>query len=125
MAPGTKAYENVSGRSLRRAVFYTVGLRTAYALAAFLLRGSLTADPSLIRGNDFTDHLMSPDHPLSYALLGVWARFDTLWYLHIAQVGYDRQAAIVFYPLYPALIHVLSWIVQPPLAAALAISTAA
>jgi hypothetical protein len=106
-------------------VWYTVALRVGYALFAFVLRGQLTTDPRLVRSNDFTDHLMSPGHPLSYALLGVWERFDTLWYLHIAQGGYDRQAAIVFYPLYPALIRMASWIVSPPLVAALAISTAA
>lgn len=125
MAPKTKPGEHVSSGSLRRAALFTVGLRLVYALAALLLRGSLTADPRLIRSNDFTDQLMSPGHPLSYALLGVWERFDTLWYLHIAQAGYDRQAAIVFYPLYPALIRVLSWIVHPPLAAALVLSTVA
>jgi hypothetical protein len=106
-------------------VLFTVGLRVVYAVAALVLRAHLRADPRLIRGNDFTDHLMSPEHPLSYALLGVWERFDTLWYLHIAQAGYDRQAAIVFYPLYPALIRIASWVVHPPLAAALAISTVA
>jgi hypothetical protein len=125
VAPKTKSDGNVSGTCLRRAAFFTIGLRAAYALAALLLRGRLAADPRLVSGNDFTDHLMSPDHPLAYALLGVWERFDTLWYLHIARAGYDLQAAIVFYPLYPALIRALSWVVHPPLAAALAISTAA
>jgi len=125
VAPRTKTDEDVSGHSLRHAVLFAVGLRVVYALAALALGGNLTADPRLLRGNDFTDHLMSRGHPLAYALLGVWERFDTLWYLHIAQAGYDRQAAIVFYPLYPALIHALSWVVHPPLAAALAISTAA
>jgi hypothetical protein len=124
VAPKTNLAGNVSDGSLRRAVWYTLGLRAAYALAA-LLRGRLTADSRLVRSNDFTGHLISPEHPLAYALLGVWERFDTLWYLHIAQAGYDRQAATVFYPLYPALIHAASWVVRPPLAAALAISTAA
>jgi Glycosyltransferase family 87 len=96
-----------------------------YALAALLLRSRLIPDPRLVRSNDFTGNLMSPDHPLAYAMLGVWERFDTLWYLHIAQTGYDRQAAIVFYPLYPALIRIVSQVLHPPLAAALAISTLA
>lgn len=87
-----------------------------------LMRGHLAADPRLIRSNDFTDRLIQPDHPLAYALLSVWERFDTLWYLHIAQFGYDRQKAVVFYPLYPLMIRVVSWALHPPLAAALAIS---
>ena len=43
-----------------------------------------------------------------YALFGYWERFDTLWYITIANQGYDTQAA-VFYPLYPALIRVFSF----------------
>ena len=39
-----------------------------------------------------------------YALLGIWERFDTLWYLHIAAHGYDLPRAVIFYPLYPAAI---------------------
>ncbi|HLH15858.1 MAG TPA: hypothetical protein VKX45_01490 [Bryobacteraceae bacterium] len=111
--------------ALRRAVLYTVAMRALYAAAALALGGRLTADPRLIRSNDFTGRLMDPGRRLSYALLGVWERFDTLWYLHIAQAGYDRQKAIVFYPLYPLLIRAAAWIAHPPLAAALAISTAA
>ncbi len=111
--------------ALRRAVLYTAALRAVYAAAALALGGRLAADPRLIRSNHFTDALMPPAHRLSYALLGVWERFDTLWYLHIAQAGYDRQQAIVFYPLYPLLIRAAAWVVHPPLAAALAISTTA
>ena len=59
-----------------------------------------------------------------YALIGVWERFDTLWYLRIAERGYDLPGAVVFYPLYPWLIRSLSWIVEPA-AAALLISTVA
>ena len=58
MAPKTNLAGNVSDGSLRRAVWYTLGLRAAYALAA-LLRGRLTADSRLVRSNDFTGHLIS------------------------------------------------------------------
>lgn len=68
---------------------------------------------------------MAPAHGWRYQLLGVWQRFDTLWYLNIAANGYDRPAATVFYPLYPILIHYLSWITRDPTAAALLISTVA
>jgi len=41
-------------------------------------------------------------------LLGVWQRFDTLWYLRIAAQGYaPRDGSTVYFPLYPTLITVL------------------
>jgi len=73
--------------------------------------------------------LVAPFEGAGHSIVGGeridWERFDTLWYLHIAQTGYDRQGAIVFYPLYPALIRLLSWLLHPLLAAALAVSTVA
>jgi Gpi18-like mannosyltransferase len=59
-----------------------------------------------------------------YALLGIWERFDTLWYLRIAERGYDLPAGVVFYPLYPCLIRSLRGLAGP-MAAALLISTLA
>jgi hypothetical protein len=45
---------------------------------------------------------------LAELLLGVWQRFDTLWYLRIAIYGYSPAAGdIHFPPLYPLLIRVL------------------
>jgi hypothetical protein len=44
--------------------------------------------------------------------------------LRIARRGYDLPAAVVFYPLYPGLIRLLSWIVEPAVGALL-ISTLA
>jgi hypothetical protein len=67
--------------------------------------------------------LPSP-HGLHYALLGIWERFDTLWFLHIAQHGYDRPMAVIFYPLYPAAIRIASGL-MPAMAAALLVSTVA
>ena len=41
-------------------------------------------------------------------LLGVWQRFDTLWYLRIAAQGYARHdGSTVYFPLYPMLIRLL------------------
>ena len=68
-------------------------------------------------------HLPSP-HGLHYALLGIWERFDTLWFLRIAEHGYDRPMAVIFCPLYPAAIRLLSGLV-PAMAAALLVSTVA
>jgi hypothetical protein len=43
------------------------------------------------------------------ALTDVWARWDSVWFLRIAEHGYDATsgAASAFYPLYPATIGVL------------------
>ena len=41
-------------------------------------------------------------------LLGVWQRFDTLWYLRIAAQGYaPDDGSTVYFPLYPMLIRLL------------------
>ena len=61
---------------------------------------------------------------MHYALLGIWERFDTLWFLRIAEHGYDRPRAVTFYPLYPLTIRVASWAFSP-IIAALLISTVA
>lgn len=107
------------------AALYTVLLRTVYAVYGALLAERLSLDSRLIHSNRFTDHLMQRSEGWRYALLGVWERFDTLWYLHIAQYGYDRPEGTVFYPLYPLLVRVISWLIHPPLLAALVISTIA
>lgn len=40
--------------------------------------------------------------------LGVWQRFDTNWYIGIAAGGYHSPQQIAFFPLFPALIKLLS-----------------
>jgi hypothetical protein len=110
----------------RIALALTCGLRVFYGLLAALLAPWLQLDPGLIKGNNLTGHLMSRElHPVLYAFLGVWERFDTLWYIQIAHHGYTRPMATVFYPLYPALIRVAFFVTRSDLAAALLISTLA
>ena len=42
------------------------------------------------------------------SLLGVWAHWDGFWYLSIATLGYTgRSVATAFFPLYPAVVHLL------------------
>jgi hypothetical protein len=38
-----------------------------------------------------------------------WARFDSYFFLHIAQYGYTDQGLGAFFPLYPLLIRLLAW----------------
>jgi len=108
----------------RMALLLTLALRAAYSCFAALFGRFLPVNWNLIHSNALTETLPPPDHTAHYLLLGVWERFDTLWYLHIAGYGYDRPDAIVFYPLYPFLVRTFSWLVQP-MAAALLISTVA
>jgi hypothetical protein len=105
------------------ALVLTLVLRVLYSGLAALLAPHLRLDPLLIRSNQLTENLMQPSDGLLYAWLGVWERFDTLWYIHIATQGYDRPEAVVFYPLYPLLVRILSLVLGQPLVAALLVST--
>jgi len=88
------------------AAVFAATLRIFYSLFAAGLASYLHPDPVLIRSNALTGNLPTPGNSY-YALLGIWERFDTLWYLHIAERGYDLPASVVFHPLYPALIDLL------------------
>lgn len=110
-------------RPWQLALMLTLVMRLVYSGMAALFSLFLHPDPQLVRSNAFTDAL-GPASGIGYAWLGVWQRFDTLWYLHIAANGYDRPAAVTFYPLYPLLVRALSAILSPT-AAALLVSTVA
>ncbi len=101
----------------------TVAGRVFFSAVAAVFSLFLHPDPALIHSNALTENLPAP-HGLYYALLGIWERFDTLWYLRIAQHGYDLPMAVIFYPLYPAAIRLVSGL-MPAIAAALVVSTAA
>ena len=100
----------------------TAALRLFYTGFAAALSFILHPAPGLIHSNALTENLPAPG-TWHYAFLGVWERFDTLWYLHIAQHGYDLPMAVIFHPVYPAAIRLASWLL-PPAVAALMISTA-
>jgi hypothetical protein len=116
---------NKAASSLRTALLFALCLRVFYSLLGVFITPYLKLAPELIHSNDLTENLMTREMGWSYRLLGVWERFDTLWYIHIAQHGYDRPDAIVFYPLYPLLIRIFSLPLRVPLAASLLISTTA
>jgi hypothetical protein len=105
------------------ALAITAALRVFYSVAAAALSFFLHPDPVLIHSNALTGNL-SADGGLHGALIGIWERFDTLWFVHIAQHGYDQPMGVIFYPLYPAAIRMVSWAL-PATAAALAVSTVA
>ena len=105
------------------ALALTGALRVFYSAVAAASLPFLHPDPVLIHSNQLTENLPAP-YGLHYALLGIWERFDTLWYLRIAKRGYDLPMAVIFYPLYPAAIRLVSGLL-PPMAAALLVSTVA
>jgi len=105
------------------ALAITASLRLLYSVAAAVVSPFLHPDAALIRSNALTENLPAPGS-WHYALLGIWERFDTLWYLRIAERGYDLPMAVIFYPLYPAAIRLMSW-AMPVTAAALVVSTVA
>lgn len=107
-----------------RAFWVTLFLRIFYSAAAALLPNSRMASPALADSNSFVSLGMQPSWEWRYLLYGVWERFDSLWYVHIAGHGYDRAQGTVFYPLYPLLIRCLTPGTREPFVAALAISTA-
>src|SRR5579871_3934816 len=84
--------------SARTALFLTIGLRTFYSALAAAFAPFLTLDPLQIR-RSITENLIQRDaHPWLYAIAGVWQRFDTIFYIHIAHNGYDAPMPTVFYP---------------------------
>jgi len=110
---------------MKVALVMALMLRLFYAVAGALFSLRLKLDPAMVRLNHFTDHLIPQSDRLRFALLGVWERFDTLFYIHIAQAGYDRPDSVVFPPLYPGLIWLLTFLTGNPLVSALIISTLA
>jgi hypothetical protein len=99
----------------------TIILRIFYSGLAAAFSFLLHPDPALIHSNALTENLPQPG-TWYYALVGIWERFDTLWYLRIAQHGYDLPRAVIFHPLYPAAIRIASWVL-PTTVAALFVST--
>lgn len=110
--------------SWQRALLLTLFLRIIYSFFAAIVALIQPVNWGLAHSNAFTENLRPPDHSLRYLLFGVWERFDTLWYLHLAAHGYDRPDAAVFFPLYPSLVKIMTLLV-PPMIAALLISTIA
>ena len=103
------------------ALAITGALRVFYSAIAAALSFVLHPAPSLVHSNALTENLPSPG-TWHYALLGIWGRFDTLWYLRIAARGYDLASSVVFYPLYPATIRLLTPVFGD-IASALIVST--
>ena len=78
-----------------------VAISLLAALILWLLNPPTTPDP-LLRPYQGVEPIMGGWAELA---LGVWQRFDTLWYLKIATHGYSLEdGSTVYFPLYPLLI---------------------
>jgi hypothetical protein len=58
-------------------------------------------------------------------LFGTFAQWDSTWFLHIADHGYDSKQITAFFPLYPLLVHGLAVVVRSTLVAGVVISLVA
>jgi hypothetical protein len=68
--------------------------------------------------------LTSPFGAFGNLVFGPAARWDSSWYLGIADSGYSEPARTAFFPLYPLLIRAGGWIVGSPLVAGVLVSGA-
>ena len=68
----------------------------------------------LIRSDVATEEIYPYKNVLPHTspFLAIWQRFDTNWYLKIAEKGYsDDDGSTAFFPLYPFLVRFLSFII--------------
>jgi len=57
--------------------------------------------------------------PAKNIVFALWQRFDANWYLKIAMRGYGNDGSTVYFPVYPMLIRILIFFMDPVLAATL------
>jgi hypothetical protein len=62
--------------------------------------------------------------PLTDLVFGAFAQWDSVWFIHIAEHGYDSEQATAFFPLYPLAVHGLAVIVRSTLVAGVLVSLA-
>jgi hypothetical protein len=58
-------------------------------------------------------------------LFGTFAHWDAQWFLHIAEHGYDSRQSTSFFPLYPLLVHAVTWVTRSAVVAGVLISVVA
>src|SRR4051794_10872666 len=87
--------------------------------------GALAIWGNSSRAHDFDPTgLTSPFGAFGDALVAPAARWDSVWYLNIAQDGYGAHGRSAFFPLYPLLVRAGAWITGSPVVAGALISTA-
>jgi mannosyltransferase PIG-V len=62
--------------------------------------------------------------PLSDLVFGTFAQWDSVWFLHIAEHGYDSEQITAFFPLYPLAVRGVAEVVRSTLVAGVLVSLA-
>ena len=94
----------------------------AWVLLLSLVGGRAISEPNVLCKSG----TLLEAHQNLGTVLTAWLRWDTICYLIIAEGGYTAQSGLtVWPPLYPLLIRLFSFILRPPLVAALVISSLA
>lgn len=112
--------------ALRAAALILVCTRVAIWVVA--LFAEATTEPRRHpRAGEWDDPALTQALPQPWnALFGVWARWDAVWFLRIAEHGYHAKAgAPAFFPLYPLTMKGLGVVVGGPLVAGVLVSLAA
>jgi hypothetical protein len=104
----TAARRASSDSALRQALAVFVVMRVVLSLWAALV---LTVSQAATTPDDILRPYQGVEPVgggLAGLLLGVWQRFDSLWYLRIAQMGYSpNDGTTVYFPLYPLLVRLV------------------
>jgi hypothetical protein len=102
------ARKSISDPALRYAVLVVVVTRVVISLWAAIVLATTsapTAPDEILRPYQGIEPINGGPAGL---LLGVWQRFDTLWYVKIAAQGYSPQdGSAVYFPFYPLLTKLL------------------
>lgn len=93
----------------------------AWVFLLFLLGGRTPSEPNVLCKSSA---LLENNLDLGVGL-SAWLRWDTICYLIIAESGYTNPGLTVWPPVYPLLIRLFSFVFQPPILAALVISSLA
>ena len=112
--------------ALRYALIAYLFLRITTSV--FIILGILLFPAEPLPENDPAKYqvTLNDQSPFEYYLLEPWYRWDTAFYLGIAEDGYEANlTSTVWPPLYPWLIALFSLVFKPPMLAALIVSNLA
>jgi hypothetical protein len=96
-----------------------VGIRIAFWLGA-----ALTLLWAPLRGSERIPPFRAYDG-LTDLLFGTFAQWDSVWFLHIADFGYDNREITAFLPLYPLVVHGVAEVTRSTVVAGVLVSLAA
>src|SRR5262249_47750700 len=111
----------------RRCLFYDVvapfaASRVALIVIAWLglhlLQIPLKGTEWEVEDDGYLHRIAGHLSPNAHPFVNMWARWDSGWYLDIAEHGYSfvpgKQSNVAFFPLYPELMHVFHLVIPLP-----------